>query len=77
MVRSLEDMAARGYAKMTAKASQMKTSWEGAKSRMKSHYSAQPFGPTRIANFSAGIDRGVYRVDAEKWKTNWIAKMSE
>lgn len=74
---TLEEMASRGYTKMSAKASQMKTSWEGAKSRMKANYAAQPFGPTRTSNYSAGIDRGVYRVDADKWKKNWLAKMAE
>lgn len=77
---SLEEMASKGQAKLTGKASQMKASWEGAKSRMKSHYGAQPFGTTRKANFNAGLDRAVYRFDSAaitKWRENWIAKMAE
>jgi len=75
--RTLEEMAAKGYAKATRKVDQMKRSWEAAKPRMKDHYDKLPFGPTRKANYKAAIDAATIRFDWDKWKDNWIAKMRE
>lgn len=77
MPLSLEEMASKGYTKGTTKAASMKTSYDAAKSRMKTGYGAQPFGPTRKANYNSMIDKAVYRTDWDKWKTNWPAKMRE
>ena len=75
---SLDQMAAKGQAKLAAKASSMAASWNAAKGRMSSGYAACPFGPTRKSNFQAGINAATYHApDAGKWAANWRAKMSE
>ncbi len=76
-MRSLPEMVAAGKAKMDRKAASMVTSWNAAKPRMKTGYGATPFGPTRKANYGAGIDAATHRVDTEKWARNWAAKMAE
>lgn len=74
MVRSLEEMASKGQAKLRAKAATMAASYEAARGRMKTGYGAMPFGPTRKAAYAAGIDAGRYRApDADKWARNWKA----
>jgi hypothetical protein len=77
MARSLEEMAAAGYEKLTRKASQISASWNAAKARMTAGYDATPFGPTRKANYRAAIQAASHRTDPEKWRRNWVAKMSE
>ena len=78
MPRSLEEMASKGTTKLTAKATAMASSWSAAKTRMKSHYGEQPFGPTRKGNYNKMVDAGTYRApDPAKWATNWKAKMAE
>ncbi len=78
MVRSLEEMAAKGQRKLAAKAATMKGSYDAAKGRMKAGYARMPFGPMRKAAYAAGVDAGVYRApDPVKWATNWKAKMAE
>jgi len=77
MPRSLEEMISTGQAKMTRKAAQMTSSYNAAKSRMKTGYGATPFGPTRKANYNSAIDAATHRVDAEKWARNFGAKMRE
>jgi len=77
MPLSLDDMASKGYTKGTAKADSMRKSWEAARSRMKTGYGAQPFGPTRKSNYNTMVDKASYRTDWDKWKTNWKAKMAE
>jgi len=78
MVRSLEEMAAKGMRKLSAKVAIMPGSWAAAKPRMKSNYARLPFGPRVKAAYSAGIDAGVYHApDPVKWATNWKAKMQE
>jgi len=78
MPRSLPEMAAKGKAKLAAKAGTMAASYSAAKGRMKTGYRAMPFGPTRQAAYSAGVDAGTYRApDPEKWARNWAAKMAE
>ena len=76
-MRTLEQMVSVGRAKLTAKEASMKTSWEASRARMKVGYGLTPFGPTRKANFNTGIDKAVFRLDTEKWATNWAAKMKE
>lgn len=75
---TMEEMAAKGSAKLTRKASQMASSYNASKSRAKANYSAVGFGPARTAAFGAGIDAATYRApDPGKWSTNWLAKMRE
>lgn len=76
-MRSLDEMVSAGTAKLTRKASAMSASWSAAKGRMKTGYGATPFGPTRKANYNAGVDAATHRVDVEKWARNFRAKMSE
>jgi len=75
--RTLEEMARVGYDKLVRKAAQITASWTAAKNRMISGYEALPFGPTRKSNFRAGIEGATHRIDPEKWRRNWVAKMSE
>jgi len=78
MVRSLEEMAAKGQAKLRAKSGTMASSYNAAKGRMKTNYGAMPFGPTRKAAYGTGVDAGTYRApDPDKWARNWKAKMAE
>jgi len=75
---SLDQMASKGQAKLAAKAASMAASWNAAKGRMTSGYAATPFGPTRKANYSAGISAATYHApDPGRWSTNWQAKMRE
>ena len=74
---TLDQMAAEGKRKMDLKASSMTASWNAAKSRMKSGFADQPFGPTRKANFNTAVDNATHRVDNDKWLKNWLAKMRE
>jgi len=75
---SLQEMASKGQAKLAAKSSSMASSWNAAKGRMAAGYSATPFGPTRKANYQAGINAAQYRSpDPASWARGWIAKMSE
>lgn len=75
---SLPEMAAKGQAKLSAKAATMASSWNAAKPRMQSGYAATPFGPTRKAAYQAGIAAATYHApDPNKWATNWQAKMAE
>lgn len=75
---TLADMADKGRAKLERKADQMTASWTAAKPRMIAAWTAVGFGPTRCANYTAGIEAAVYRApDAKKWHTNWLAKMKE
>jgi len=70
-------MANKGYQKLVRKAQQMANSWNAAKTRMIQHYSALPFGATRKANYQAAIQAATIRFDPDKWRRNWVAKMSE
>ena len=77
-MKSLQEMAAQGAAKLRDKSSSMAASWGAAKGRMAAGYGATPFGPTRKSNYQAGINRATYHApDVEKWQRNWTAKMSE
>jgi len=77
MPRTLDEMVSVGQAKLSRKATNMSSSWNAAKGRMKTGYGAMPFGPTRKANYNSGVDAGTHRVDAAKWATNYRAKMAE
>lgn len=75
---SIAEMAAKGQAKLARKASSMATSYNASKGRAAANYSAAGFGPTRTANYQAGIQAATYRApDPNKWATNWSAKMAE
>jgi len=77
MVRTLEEMAAKGKRKLTAKAAIMTENWSAAKPRMKASYAALPFGPKTKAAYAAGVDAGVHRApDPAKWERNWKAGVS-
>lgn len=74
---TLSEMASKGKRKLTAKAPTMSSNWAAAKERMKSNYSALPFGPNTKAAYNAGVDAGVHRVpDVNKWERNWVAAVS-
>ncbi|MEM1944145.1 MAG: hypothetical protein QXX57_00180 [Nitrososphaerota archaeon] len=70
-------MATKGYTKATAKDANIRRSWEAAKTRMISGYDGTPFGPTRKSNYRAAVTAASHRTDWDKWRRNWIAKMSE
>jgi len=75
---SLSEMASKGQSKLAAKAGTMTASYNAAKGRMKSGYAATPFGPTRKAAYSTGVDAATYHApDPAKWSKNWQAKMGE
>lgn len=77
-MKSLQEMASQGAAKLRDKSASMASSYNAAKGRMVAGYGATPFGPTRKSNYSAGINRATYHApDVDKWQRNWTAKMSE
>jgi len=74
----MAEMAAKGTDKLRRKASSMVTSYNAAKGRAATNFAAVGFGPTRTANYRAGIDAATYIApDPEKWSRNWLAKMAE
>jgi len=77
MPLTLEEMANKGYTKLTNKAASISSSWTAAKPRMKEGYGALPFGPTRKSNYNRGIDSATHRTDPDKWKARWLVKMKE
>ena len=75
---TIAEMAAKGEDKLRRKATTMASSYEAAKGRAKTNYSAVGFGPTRTSNYGAGIDAARYIApDPTKWSRNWTAKMAE
>ncbi len=75
---SIAEMASKGERKLTAKAAQMSSSYNAAKTRMKAGYAGAGFGPTRTSAYNTGVDAGVYHApNPTKWSTNWQAKMRE
>ena len=75
-MKSLQEMASDGAAKLRDKSATMAASWNAAKGRMSAGYGATPFGPTRKANYQAGINAATYRApDVEKWQRNWTANL--
>ena len=75
---TITEMAAKGQAKLTRKAATMATSYNAAKGRAVTNFAAVGFGPTRTANYRAGVEAATYVApDPGKWSRNWTAKMSE
>ena len=75
---SIAEMASKGSAKLTRKATTMVTSYNAAKTRMKAGYAGAGFGPARTAAYNSGIDAAAFRApDPAKWASNWSAKMAE
>ncbi len=71
---TITEMVAKGKRKLQAKAAVMKDNYDAAKPRMKTNYSALPFGPRTKAAYNAGVDAGVFRVpDVDKWARNFEA----
>lgn len=73
---SLEQMIAKGKAKMARKAVTMVTNYGNAKTRAKTAYGGTPFPQSWKSEYNAGIDapESAYHADAEKWATNFGAK---
>lgn len=75
---TLEQMAAKGSAKLTRKATQMATSYNASKTRAATNFAQAGFGPTRTAAYQAGIADATYVApDPARWSANWLAKMRE
>ncbi|KKM85872.1 hypothetical protein LCGC14_1284720 [marine sediment metagenome] len=75
---SLQEMAAKGSAKLARKAGSMAAGYEAAKARAITNFQAIGFGPTRVANYQAGVQAATYTApDPAKWARNWLAKMAE
>ena len=75
---SIEEMAAKGSAKLSRKAAQMAAGYNAAKGRAVANFRAVGFGPTRSAAYESGVAAATYRApDPAKWATNWAAKMRE
>ncbi len=75
---TMPEMAAKGADKLRRKAARMATSYEAAKSRAISEYTACGFGPTRTGNYRDGVTAATYRApDPDRWSRNWLAKMAE
>jgi len=74
----MAEMAAKGEAKLRRKAATMATSYNAAKGRAVTNFSAVGFGPTRTANYRTGVEAATYVApDPTKWSRNWLAKMAE
>jgi len=75
---TMSEMASKGADKLRRKASSMASSYEAAKGRATTNFAAVGFGPTRTANYRAGVDAARYIApDPDKWSRNWLAKMAE
>jgi len=75
---TLNEMAAKGESKLRRKAASMATSYNAAKGRAVTNFAAVGFGPTRTANYRAGVEAATYTApDPDKWSRNWLAKMQE
>jgi len=72
MVRTLDEMATKGYTKATAKDANIKASWAAAKERCITNYAAMPFGSTRKANHAAAVRVASHRTDWSKWQTKEV-----
>ena len=75
---SIAEMAAKGAAKLRRKAGSMAAAYDAAKGRAVTNFNAVGFGPTRTANYAAGVQAATYTApDPDKWLRNWTAKMQE
>ncbi len=78
MVKSLEEMVAKGTRKLNAKAPLIAGNWSAAKGVMTSEYNNLPFGPKTKAAYAAGISNAVHPgVDVEKWARKFRAGVSQ
>jgi len=74
----MAEMASKGAAKLSRKASTMASSYNAAKGRAVTNFAAVGFGPTRTANYRSGVEAATYVApDPAKWSRNWLAKMAE
>ena len=74
MAKSLEEMAAKGRRKLSAKAGVIASNWSAAKSTMTTEYGALPFGPSTKAAYNASISVAQHPgVDVDKWERKWRA----
>ena len=75
---TLQEMATKGQGKLARKATAMATSYEAAKSRAVTNFSAVGFGPIRTQAYRDGVAAATYTApDPAKWARNWLAKMAE
>jgi hypothetical protein len=82
MAVTLEELARKGYDNYSRKRSAMTKSYSAARNRMAAGYDATPFGRTRKENYRGALDSmiahyTIEKLDVDKWKRNWMAKMSE
>ncbi|KKM88907.1 hypothetical protein LCGC14_1254140 [marine sediment metagenome] len=77
MPPTLEQMAAKGEAKLRRKSATMATAYNASKARAISNYNALPFTASMKTAYSAGVQEAEYIApDPGKWRTNWMAKVS-
>ncbi len=75
---TIAEMAAKGQAKLLRKSAAMATSYAASRTRASANYAAVGFGPTRVANYNAGVAAATFVApDPAKWARNWSAKMAE
>ena len=80
---SLADYTNKGFNKYSGKLGNFANSYKAAASRASSNYAKAGFGPTRTANYQRAISsyaQSNYAPTAawaDKWRTNYQAKMSE
>ena len=82
---TLEELANKGYRKLSAKIESMKADYAAAKEDAIAGYEALPFGPTRKANYRKAWEQYAvanYQAKmspdiAEKWKRRWTSAMSK
>ena len=75
---ALEDMAAKGKAKLAKKAALMASKYEAAKADMIANYKDAGFGPRRCANYEAAIKDAEYHApNPDKWYKHWLEAMKK
>ena len=80
---AIADFAAKGFAKYSAKTATMKASYQAAVGRAQANFAAAGFGPTRTSAYQRALtsyapqDYNPSAAWADKWRTNWTAKMQE
>ncbi len=76
-MKSIQEMAAQGQAKLSAKASLMASNYEAMKGNAVANYDQTPFGPNTKNAYRTGMAAGRYHApDPAKWARNWVAKVS-
>lgn len=77
MAKTIEQMVAKGRAKLSVKAATIASNWAAAKSTMQSEYSLLPFGPQTKAAYNAGVQAASHPgFDIEKWARKFAAGVS-